>query len=85
MIGLDHDVTYHKLATATLAVRNGAKFIGTNPDSNIPSEQGMLPSAGALNELVPMQRNNDRNTLVNLDQSLWKRHLNGWDYQRHKC
>jgi HAD superfamily hydrolase (TIGR01457 family) len=52
VIGLDHDVTYHKLATATLAVRNGAKFIGTNPDSNIPSEQGMLPSAGALNELV---------------------------------
>ena len=33
---------------ATLAVRNGAKFIGTNPDSNLPSERGMIPSAGSI-------------------------------------
>lgn len=48
VVGLDTDVTYHKLELATLAVRNGAKFIGTNPDSNLPSERGMIPSAGAL-------------------------------------
>ena len=29
VVGLDTDVTYHKLELATLAVRNGAKFIGT--------------------------------------------------------
>lgn len=48
VVGLDTDVTYHKLELATLAVRNGARFIGTNPDSNLPSERGMIPSAGSL-------------------------------------
>lgn len=48
VVGLDTDVTYHKLELATLAIRNGAKFIGTNPDSNLPSERGMIPSAGAV-------------------------------------
>lgn len=48
VMGLDYDLTYHKLELATLAVRKGAKLIGTNPDSNLPSEHGMIPSTGAL-------------------------------------
>ena len=48
IIGLDYDLTYHKLELATLAVRNGAKLIGTNPDSNLPSERGMIPSTGSI-------------------------------------
>ena len=48
VMGLDYDLTYHKLELATLAVRKGAKLIGTNPDSNLPSERGMIPSTGAL-------------------------------------
>ena len=52
VVGLDSDVTYHKFELATLAVRSGATFIGTNPDSNIPNERGMLPGAGSLVEMV---------------------------------
>lgn len=52
VVGLDSDVTYHKFEIATLAIRAGAKFIGTNPDSNIPNERGMLPGAGSLVEMV---------------------------------
>lgn len=52
VVGLDSDVTYHKFEVATLAIRNGAKFIGTNSDSNIPNERGMLPGAGSLVKLV---------------------------------
>lgn len=48
VVGLDYDFTYHKMELATLAVRKGAQLIGTNPDSNLPSERGMIPSAGAL-------------------------------------
>ena len=48
VVGLDRDVTYHKFAVATLAVRRGAELIGTNADSNLPSEWGMIPSAGSL-------------------------------------
>lgn len=51
-VGLDFDVTYHKFEVATLAIRAGATFIGTNGDTNLPSERGMIPSAGALVKLV---------------------------------
>lgn len=52
VIGLDDTVTYDKLATATLAVRNGAKFISTNPDVSIPKERGFLPGNGAITSVV---------------------------------
>ena len=42
VIGLDEKVTYEKLSIATLAVRNGAKFISTNPDVSIPKERFYL-------------------------------------------
>lgn len=47
-IGLDRHITYEKLAQATLAIQQGAHFIATNIDTNLPSERGMLPGAGAL-------------------------------------
>lgn len=52
VVGLDSDVTYHKLERAVLHVRHGAKFIGTNADSNLPNERGMVPGAGSLVKLV---------------------------------
>ena len=48
VVGLDWQVDYEKLATATLAIQRGAHFIGTNPDLNIPTERGLLPGAGSL-------------------------------------
>ncbi|PWF99616.1 TIGR01457 family HAD-type hydrolase [Levilactobacillus bambusae] len=52
VVGLDSDATYHKFATATLAIQRGATFIGTNSDSNIPKEQGLMPGAGSLVKMV---------------------------------
>ena len=46
--GMDRFVTYDKLATASTAIRNGAAFIATNPDVNLPTENGMMPGAGSL-------------------------------------
>ena len=37
VVGLDYDVTYHKFELATLAIKRGAKFIGTNDDTNLPN------------------------------------------------
>jgi len=48
IVGLDRQVTYDKLATAALAIRSGARFIGTNPDTSLPTEKGLLPGAGAI-------------------------------------
>lgn len=52
VVGLDSHVTYDQLATAVLLIRAGATFVGTNPDSNLPNEKGMVPGAGSLVKLV---------------------------------
>lgn len=52
VVGLDTDVTYDKLEKAVLLIRNGAIFIGTNADSNLPNERGMVPGAGSIIKLV---------------------------------
>ncbi|MGT2737687.1 TIGR01457 family HAD-type hydrolase [Streptococcus orisratti] len=52
VVGLDTDLTYEKLAIATLAIQKGAMFIGTNPDLNIPTERGLMPGAGSLINLL---------------------------------
>jgi 4-nitrophenyl phosphatase len=46
--GMDFHVTYERLAEATLQIRAGARFIGTNPDKTFPSERGIVPGAGSL-------------------------------------
>ncbi len=52
VVGLDSDLTYEKLSEAVLAIRNGSEFIGTNPDTNIPKERGMMPGAGSVVDFV---------------------------------
>jgi len=41
------DLTWQKLAMATLLIRQGAQFIGTNPDVTFPSEAGPVPGNGS--------------------------------------
>ena len=48
IVGLDRELTYEKLAAGAYAILNGAKFIATNADPNIPTEKGLLPGAGAI-------------------------------------
>ena len=50
--GIDHDITYEKLALGCLGVRNGATFISTNGDIAIPTERGLLPGNGALTSVI---------------------------------
>ncbi|MEX2160328.1 MAG: HAD-IIA family hydrolase [Anaerolineales bacterium] len=48
VVGLDRELTYEKLATATHLIRSGVAFIGTNPDRTLPSPQGEVPGAGSI-------------------------------------
>ena len=50
--GINFKLTYEELANVTLAVRRGAKFIGTNSDATYPSERGPLPGAGSILALL---------------------------------
>lgn len=46
--GKDHGINWDKLATATLNIRAGAKFIGTNGDNTLPTELGLTHGNGAI-------------------------------------
>ena len=46
--GLDFDINYSKLDIAARLIRNGAPFIGTNPDLTFPTPDGPSPGAGTV-------------------------------------
>lgn len=52
VVGIDFNLTYEKLRTATLLIRNGAAFIGTNPDVTFPTPEGLAPGAGSILALI---------------------------------
>jgi len=47
-VGIDRSFTYEKLAAAARAIRAGARFVATNPDLALPTENGLVPGNGAL-------------------------------------
>lgn len=46
--GMDREISWDKLATATLNLRAGAHFIGTNGDMSLPTERGETHGNGAI-------------------------------------
>lgn len=48
VVGLDRHLTYEKLKHATVLIRSGVPFIGTNPDRTIPVPDGLNPGAGSI-------------------------------------
>jgi glycerol-1-phosphatase len=51
-VGFDPDLTYARVRDATLAIRAGARFVGSNPDTTLPSPEGLWPGAGATLALL---------------------------------
>jgi len=62
VVGLDPKLTYEKLKYGTLAIRNGARFIGTNPDTTYPAEEGLYPGAGAI--IAALKASTDEEPLI---------------------
>jgi HAD superfamily hydrolase (TIGR01450 family) len=48
VVGFDPHFDFAALATATRALRAGARLVGTNDDATYPSPDGVLPGAGSL-------------------------------------
>lgn len=48
VVGFDRAFTYGKLKTACRLIGNGARFIATNPDAALKTDQGVLPGTGAI-------------------------------------
>ena len=48
IVGLDWDLSYDRLRMAVTAIRNGARFIGTNHDPTYPTEHGLWAGGGSI-------------------------------------
>ncbi len=48
VVGTDLNFSYADIKRACLAIRAGAAFIGTNPDTTLPTEEGLVPGCGAM-------------------------------------
>lgn len=52
VVGLDRSLNYEKMSQATLLIRAGVPFIGTNPDRTYPEPRGLVPGAGSILALL---------------------------------
>jgi NagD protein len=52
VVGESLDYSYGQLVKGSRLVNKGARFIGTNPDLNIPAEGGDVPACGAICALI---------------------------------
>jgi len=50
--GIDREFSYAKLFAASRAIMNGAAFIATNPDLQLPTEMGLTPGSGSLSAAI---------------------------------
>jgi HAD superfamily hydrolase (TIGR01450 family) len=48
VVGLDPELTYGRLAAASVSIRSGARFVATNRDPVYPTERGLYPGAGSV-------------------------------------
>ncbi len=48
VVGTDLHFGYDDIKRACLAIRAGAAFIATNPDTTLPTEEGLVPGCGAM-------------------------------------
>jgi 4-nitrophenyl phosphatase len=47
VVGVDHQLNYEKIRSASRAILNGAAFLACNADSGYPTPEGLNPGAGA--------------------------------------
>ena len=47
VMGIDREVTFNKIAEATLLIRRGVPFYATNTDKTFPTPRGEIPGAGS--------------------------------------
>jgi len=52
VVGIDREVNFEKLRQATLFIRKGIPFYGTNPDKTFPTPEGLILGTGALLALL---------------------------------
>ena len=52
IVGFDTSLVYENVSKACEFIRNGAIFLGVNPDFNCPTEDGFIPDCGAICSMI---------------------------------
>lgn len=52
VVAIDREITYQKFKEATLFIRRGAPFYGTNADLTFPTPEGLIPGSGSFLALI---------------------------------
>ncbi|MFT9849000.1 TIGR01457 family HAD-type hydrolase [Aneurinibacillus sp. REN35] len=52
VVGIDRQFSYEKMKQATLSIYGGARFLSTNCDRAIPTEEGLVPGNGSLTAAI---------------------------------
>ncbi|MNN06203.1 putative hydrolase YutF [compost metagenome] len=50
--GIDRSFTYETLTQATRWISSGARYVLTNPDLLLPSQEGLMPGAGSISASI---------------------------------
>ena len=50
--GFDTSLVYENVSKACQYIRNGATFLGVNPDFNCPTEDGFIPDCGSICSMI---------------------------------
>ncbi len=48
VVGLDREISYGKIRAAVRAIHRGARYVATNLDATLPTDEGPDPGAGAI-------------------------------------
>jgi 4-nitrophenyl phosphatase len=62
VVALDRQLTHDTFKRATLLIRAGAEFIGTNADPSYPTEEGFVPGSGMM--VIALAATSDTQPLV---------------------
>ena len=52
VVGFDTSLVYENVSKACEYIRNGATFLGVNPDFNCPTEDGFIPDCGSVCSMI---------------------------------
>ncbi|MBU3114266.1 HAD-IIA family hydrolase [Clostridium lacusfryxellense] len=52
VVGFDTSLVYENVSKACEYIRNGATFLGVNPDFNCPTEDGFIPDCGSICSMI---------------------------------
>ena len=82
VVGMDRETTYTRLKEASLAIQRGARFIATNLDASLPSEEGLIPGAGSLVGMLEIASGNRAQAIGKPEAGIFRQALARLDVSR---